>query len=285
MIEYHKLDQIIYFDTASDLLEAVKHAVIETDVVADVGCGILPMSYFRPKLHFMIEPWYEYVDILTYRYSGDKSVVILKSGALETLTAFAQNSVDSIFLIDVIEHLDKEDGIEVLKECERVARKQIVIFTPLGFMPQSVQSGTKDAWGLSGTDDFDSAWSFYICKEFHKKDYKDEPLDQPYGAFFAIRNFDEKVIDRPISFSDIRRPLPSEEDLNVMNQKYNNLQLEHQNLQLEHQNLQLVHQNFQAEQKKLINEWEARYNILANSLHIKILNHIKNLFKALGIRK
>jgi hypothetical protein len=33
------------------LIEAAR-AIRETDVVADIGCGIVPMNYFRPKLHF-----------------------------------------------------------------------------------------------------------------------------------------------------------------------------------------------------------------------------------------
>jgi protein-L-isoaspartate O-methyltransferase len=210
-----------YFDTADELLSAVEGIVRHTEVVVDIGCGIVPMNYFRPKLHLMVEPWKEYSDILAYRHAGDKSVIIIRAGALETLCQFADNSVDSIFLLDVIEHLEKEAGSQVIIESERVAREQIVIFTPLGFMPQHVESNQPDGWGLSGStmqehrsgwepEDFKASWSFYICESFHGFDYRGERLSKPFGAFFAVHNFDSKQNQHPKIISDIRRPLPSE---------------------------------------------------------------------------
>ena len=217
-----------FFDTPLELETAIKIAVKETDVVLDIGCGIAPMNYFRPKLHLMVEPWKEYSDILTHRYSGDKSILIIRTGALEALRELADNSVDSIFLLDVIEHLEKEIGQQVIIETERVAREQIIIFTPLGFMPQHVESSDTDGWGLSGNSvqehlsgwepkDFSNEWSFYICENFHNVDFKNEPLEKTYGAFYAIRNFKEKVTSIPNKISDFRRMLPSEIEVQRLN--------------------------------------------------------------------
>lgn len=223
-----------YFDSVVELLAAVEKTIKETEVVVDIGCGIVPMSYFRPKLHFMVEPWQEYSDILTYRHTGDKSVIVIRAGALEALHQLGTNSVDSIFLLDVIEHLEKEEGRKVLIESERVAREQIVIFTPLGYMPQHMEGSQADGWGLGGCsvqehrsgwdpEDFGAAWSFYICKNFHNVDFKGDALEQTYGAFYAIRNFDIKVVAKPERFVDIRRPLPSERELEVQKNRYQTL--------------------------------------------------------------
>ena len=224
-----------YFDSPNDLLFALEKAVKETEVVADIGCGVVPMNYFRPKLHLMVEPFKEYTDILSYRHAGDKSVIILRNSALDALRAFSDNSVDSIFLLDVIEHLEKDEGMNVIAESERVAREQIIIFTPLGFMPQHMNHGEADGWGLSGADfqkhrsgwlpeDFSTAWSFYICDEFHWINHKGKPLDKPFGAFFAIRNFEHKTHTAPEKLPDFRRTLPVEKALQ-------DLQTEHQHLQ------------------------------------------------------
>ncbi|EGR4358679.1 methyltransferase domain-containing protein [Vibrio cholerae] len=214
-----------YFDAADDLTRAIESKVVPTDVVLDIGCGISPINYFRPSLHLMIEPWQEYADILSYRHQGDKSVIVLKIGGLEVLTKLQDNSVDSIFLIDVIEHLEKEEGKKVILEMERVARQQVVLFTPLGFMPQHIEDGQKDGWGLGGAEmqehksgwlpeDFSNKWDFYICESYHDKDYNGEPLEQVYGAFYAIYNIESVLnIEKPTSFSNIRRPLPSELEL------------------------------------------------------------------------
>lgn len=214
------MKKTLYNDVQS-LLDAIDKIVVETDIALDVGCGIVPMNYFRPKLHIMVEPWDEYSNILRKRHSDDKSVLILKLGALEALGALHDKAVDSIFLLDVIEHLEKDVGLKVIAELERVAARQVVIFTPLGFMPQHVEAGQPDAWGLSGgemqehksgwlPEDFGDGWDFHICETYHSKNFRGEPLEKVYGAFFAVRNIEESEFVSSLSLSDIRRPLPSE---------------------------------------------------------------------------
>ena len=51
----------------------------------------------------------------------------MPSDAKTALVAFPDRSIDTIFLLDTIEHMPKKIGKEVLIECERVARKQILI--------------------------------------------------------------------------------------------------------------------------------------------------------------
>ena len=237
----NKSQNISYYSSPQELLNEMEKIVEVTDVVADIGCGIVPMNYFRPKLHFLIEPWKEYADIISHRYADDKSIIVFRTGALEALEIFDNNSVDSIFLLDVIEHLEKDDGIKIIKESERVARKQIIIFTPLGFMPQHVEPDMKDGWGLSGSEmqehrsgwlpeDFSDSWLFHICKDFHKEDFKGETLETNYGAFFAVRNFKDKIIEEPKTFSNIRRELPSEKALRELQLEYSTLLSEYNKL-------------------------------------------------------
>jgi hypothetical protein len=96
-----------------------------------------------------------------------------------------------------------------------------VVFTPLGFMPQRVEVGGADGWGLGGAavqehrsgwtpEDFSEQWSFYLCKEFHRVSFRGEALERPYGAFFAIRSFESKALAVPDSLPDLRRPVPAE---------------------------------------------------------------------------
>ena len=53
--------------------------------------------------------------------------------------------IGAVFLLDVIEHMEKEDGRRILALAQEVAQEQIVLFTPMGFMEQ-----TYDKWGLGG---------------------------------------------------------------------------------------------------------------------------------------
>jgi hypothetical protein len=190
---------LLTFDTPEELISSVKKRIHPTDVVLDVGYGIRPMKFFRPKVHICAEPYYEYVNILQNIAINHPHIIVMHADALKTFSVLPDRSVDSIFLIDVIEHMQKEIGREVLRESERVARRQIIIFTPLGFMPQHYEAGDRDAWGLSGTaqqehlsgwlpDDFADSWSFLLCPRYHVTDASGTPLAQPFGAFWAIWN-------------------------------------------------------------------------------------------------
>ncbi|WP_072378397.1 methyltransferase domain-containing protein [Hyphomicrobium sp. NDB2Meth4] len=230
-----------FYDDVQSFLDAADLAVEATDVALDLGCGVVPMNYFRPKLHILVEPWDEYSNILRQRHGDDKSVLIIKLGALEALAALHDNSVDSIFLLDVIEHLEKDVGLKVIAEIERVASRQAVVFTPLGFMPQHMESGEPDAWGLSGgvmqehksgwlPDDFAAGWEFHICETYHSKNFRGEPLEKAYGAFFAIRNFEQSQFVPSSTISDIRRPLPSEIALQKLQVSMSELKEQNQRL-------------------------------------------------------
>jgi len=195
------MKEIYYHNNPSTFIDYVKTKFIKTDVVLDIGSGIYPFNHinFVPKLQIIIEPYSEYVDVLKEVFIKDSYVLIFKAEALDVLSLLTENSIDSVFAIDVIEHMDKNSGIELITELERVTRSQIIIFTPLGFMPQHVSSDKKDRWGLNGgefqehlsgwtPEDFGNKFDFYVCKEFHKFGDDGKELDEVYGAFFAIQN-------------------------------------------------------------------------------------------------
>lgn len=187
-----------------DLTAAAVHAMGSADVVLDIGCGIMPQGYVLPQVHICCEPYHEYVKHLQEKVAAfnlkDRNYLILNMGWDDVVKYFPAKSVDTVFLIDVVEHLEKEDGKKLLAATENIARKQIVIFTPWGLMPQHHEDG-KDAWGLSGAhwqehksgwlpEDFmGNQWQFFASKEFHLSDSSSKPLEKPYGAFWAIKTY------------------------------------------------------------------------------------------------
>lgn len=44
-------------------------------------------------------------------------------------------SFDTVLCIEVIEHLDKDQGLSLLQELSRVARREVILTTPRGFQP------------------------------------------------------------------------------------------------------------------------------------------------------
>jgi hypothetical protein len=61
--------------------------------------------------------------------------------ALAAAEVFGPASFDVVMALDVIEHLEKEDGRRLLDVLETVARRRVIIFTPNGFLPQGALEG------------------------------------------------------------------------------------------------------------------------------------------------
>ena len=188
-----------------DLMREARLRFEEPDVMLDIGCGIMPQGDLVPLVHICVEPYEEYVDVLRAktREASDRSYVILQATWAEALKVLPAKSVDTVILADVIEHLEKAEAGELLRQTEAIARRQILIFTPLGFMPQCHPDGV-DAWGLGGAqwqehrsgwtpEDFGAGWEFIGSKEYYFEDNLGRPLIKPYGAFWAIRTFDAGV--------------------------------------------------------------------------------------------
>jgi len=170
----------------------------------DIGCGIAPQNYIHPQVHICCEPYKEYVARLQNDISNmdvkDRQYVVLNMGWHEVVRYFPEKSVDTIILADVIEHLEKEEGRELLRATEKIARQQVILFTPYGFMPQHLDSST-DGWGLSGgawqehksgwmPEDFEGdGWQFIAAREYHTEDSLGQRLEKPYGAFWAVKTY------------------------------------------------------------------------------------------------
>ncbi|MGI8407674.1 MAG: class I SAM-dependent methyltransferase [Actinomycetota bacterium] len=54
---------------------------------------------------------------------------------------FGPDSFDVVAALDVIEHLEKDEGFRLLRALETVARRLVVVFTPNGFLVQSALEG------------------------------------------------------------------------------------------------------------------------------------------------
>lgn len=194
------LKVIRYECSLGDFFEKMKKFFLRTSVVLDIGCGIHPQTFFIPRVHICIEPFGQYRKIIKPYFPNPCEFIFLKEDALSSIRALDDNSVDTVFMVDLIEHLEKKDGLILLKEADRVARKQIIVFTPLGFYPMHFkEEGQKDAWGLNGNDlqehksgwlpeDFGGGWDFHICEDCHEAFLPEEKAaGKKYSALMAIK--------------------------------------------------------------------------------------------------
>jgi hypothetical protein len=158
--------------------------------IVEIGPGIRPQSFIHYGLGVAIDPYAPYLEVLRENnYNG----LLVNAKAMDALPLFMDNSFDTLFALDVIEHMEREEGLAFLEEAGRVA-SQIVIFTPLGPMPQKFEE--QDAWGMGGgqwqnhhsawtPEDF-PGWKLRVLKDFHAEDAHGDVLDPPISAFWAV---------------------------------------------------------------------------------------------------
>ena len=216
-----------------ELFTEVNKIVIPTKIVLDVGAGIYPQHFFTPDIHIIVEPFLPYLKKLAETDAYPINKIFLNSDWFTAMKLLPEKTVDTVFGIDVIEHFNKDDGYHFLAEAERVARCQIIIFTPLGMYPQSYQENDLDRWGMHGSmwqshksgwmpEDFiGDGWEFLICKDFQPVDQYELPLQEPFGAFWAIKTLETKYL----FFSPMKDRLLASESGNekLANYAYNNL--------------------------------------------------------------
>ena len=70
---------------------------------------------------------------------------------------FPAGSFDVVAALDVIEHLEEQEGWQLLSAIELIARRRVIVFTPNGFLPQLAYDGNPHQVHKSGwtVDDFD----------------------------------------------------------------------------------------------------------------------------------
>lgn len=116
--------------------------LIECDTVLDLGCGVRPITWYKAAHHVCVDAHKPYLDIV----ANAGGYHCLHSTALDAIRAVKAGSVGAIYCLDMIEHLTREDGHELVRLALMAQPRQIVIFTPVGFLKQE----GPDPWGLGG---------------------------------------------------------------------------------------------------------------------------------------
>lgn len=165
----------------SDLFHKAASSLRHSNILLDVGAGIRPQAIATADRIICVEPFAPYADKLE-----DMGLQVIRNTANEALEPITH--VDTIIALDVIEHMTEIDGKRFIRLCKEKA-DQVVIFTPLGFMPQE-----GDAWGMGG-DEWQKHRSGWIPEDFNGWTiFKDEHFhDGRGGAFFAIWQRPEAV--------------------------------------------------------------------------------------------
>ena len=152
--------------------------------VLDVGTGLMDSLATSPcRVKIGLDAHRPYLE---HRRVAD--AVPVNADALSLRELFVADAVDLVTMIDVIEHFEKEDALDLLAQAEHVARRRVIVFTPRGPFPQA----DHDAFGLGGdelqrhrstwdVEDFTSlGFRVAVLRSFH--DARNESFVRAFGV-------------------------------------------------------------------------------------------------------
>lgn len=126
----------------------------EIQTALDIGCGKSSyLSRFRPGLKTVgLDAFEGAINCSRERNLHDDYILanILECSPDEILAKAGGQKFDLVALFDVIEHLPKRLGWELLEKCEQLTSRYLLIQTPNGFVEQGPEDGNIYQRHLSG---------------------------------------------------------------------------------------------------------------------------------------
>ncbi len=139
------------------MLESIlsKYSSAQPLEILELGCGrdsvILDSS---TKLHYTgLEIFEDYAIKIEQQIIARKNLNIVSYDIIRQDFLnydFKDKHFDIVILIDVLEHLNKDDGYKVLEIIHNLSKKVIIIKTPNGFVHQNAFDGNEHQAHLSG---------------------------------------------------------------------------------------------------------------------------------------
>ena len=130
-----KLYYNIYLKIFKDLGRILEKETKECDSILDVGCGwdSKIKRFSKNKFTMGVELHKPYIEESRKKGIHNKYI---QMDILDLSKRFKPNSFDCVVCMSVIEHIEKEEGYGLIKAMETIARKKVIIMTPVGFFRQ-----------------------------------------------------------------------------------------------------------------------------------------------------
>ncbi len=154
--------------------------------ILDVGCGLsLKSQYVEAEVRVGVDIHRPFLE----RIETTVPYVVINEDVLSLDKLFLPRSFDLVLLLDIVEHLEKEDALRLLEMVEAIARVAVIVETPKGYVPQNI-----DIWGWGGD-----------IYQTHRSDWHPEEfLQRGYHVFL-----------REYRMSDVKRHTELEVDPNI----------------------------------------------------------------------
>lgn len=167
-----------------NLFAVINELLLDSRTVLDVGCGVgTTLIEFCCPIKIGVDAYRPYLE----KARSSDLIIPLHLAAERLSEIFLSKSFDSVTLIDVIEHLEKEVGFEVLRQAEEIASKKVIVFTPRGFFQQKEvdhynlggESYQRHRSGWEVEDFITRGYNMIIFNKFH--DQKNRAFLESYG--------------------------------------------------------------------------------------------------------
>lgn len=154
---YRKFYKKIFHDTLYEL----RRELDDCKSILDLGCGSSSSIKYLQKNFYSVGVDIFKPSIEKSKREGIHNEYILMD-VLDIDKIFQPNSFDCVLALELIEHLEKKDGIRLIEMMEKIAKKKVIIITPNGFLPQEEYDG--NIWQIHK-----SGWS---AGEMRKRGYR-----------------------------------------------------------------------------------------------------------------
>lgn len=115
-------------------VQELKRQLRDCDSVLDIGCGrSSPIQYLKLARSVGLDG---HPPSVAQARETHTHTEVLEGDIRSAAEKFRPGEFDACVALDVIEHLNKEEGLQLLRSMEKIARKKILITTPNGFMSQ-----------------------------------------------------------------------------------------------------------------------------------------------------
>lgn len=111
--------------------ELVRQEIGPEDSVLDLGCGTLQATGVLGQRHLAVDCFRPYLDEIKDR------TLTLHAFLPHVLDMFPARSWDIVLMLDVLEHLKKDVALSTIMLAGNIARKKVILFTPLGLIEQA----------------------------------------------------------------------------------------------------------------------------------------------------
>ena len=151
--------------------------------VLDVACGLsLKSQYITADIRVGVDIYRPYLE----KIETDVPYAVVQADIRDLDKYFLPNSFDLVMALDVVEHLEKDDALKLLKDCENIAKQAVIIETPKGFIPQDM-----DILGLEGHE-----W------QTHRSSWEPEEFEER-GYNVILRNYQMNDVKRHSEIDNI----------------------------------------------------------------------------------